>query len=117
MSNKYGAKKTTLYGETFDSQVEGAHYLVLRAREEAGEITDLSIHPKFVILDAFRANGKLYKATTYTADFSYRENGRLVVVDVKGMVTRDFVLRAKLFMSKYPLYRFVIVQHGEERTL
>jgi len=41
-----------------------------------------------------------------TADFVYEENGKTVVEDVKGVRTRDYILKRKLFKYNYPDIQF-----------
>lgn len=95
--NKYNAQKTIIDGITFDSKVESRRYLVLRSLADAGEITDLRCHPRWELV----VNGK--KISRYTADFSYMENGTLIVEDVKSSPTRtrDYMMRKKLMDALY----------------
>lgn len=95
-ANKFGAKKTRIDGIVFDSKAEAMHYLVLKDRQRKGEISDLSLQPKFYLV----VNG--LKVGTYTPDFMYQEGGQWVAVDVKGFKARDFALRSKLFMALHP---------------
>ena len=91
---KYRNKKVTIDGKKFDSKAEGARYVQLKRMVNAGLITDLQCQPPFDLV----VNGE--KITRYTADFSYRDGeGRLVVEDVKGVRTRDYVLRRKLMKA------------------
>ncbi len=39
---------------------------------------------------------------SYIVDFAYEENGELVVEDVKGYRTREYVVKRKWFKDKYP---------------
>lgn len=97
MSNKYNAVKCEIDGIVFDSKKEGRHYQELKLRERAGEITCLEIHPAWDLT----VNG--VKVGRYTADFSYIEKGNLVVVDAKGVRTRDYVLRKKLMKALFKI--------------
>ena len=109
--NKYNAKKTRRDGHIFDSLAEADHYIVLKARQRDGEITNLRLQPKFILLEAFTdSSGKRQRPITYTADFAYDEAGDSVVVEVKGMETRDWIIRKKLFLQRYPQYRLEIVK-------
>ena len=40
------------------------------------------------------------------ADFRYEENGKLVVEDVKGVRTREYILKRKMFKYRYPEIEF-----------
>ena len=98
--NKYTARKTVMCGHTFDSKREADYYLELLARKQAGEIVRIGFQPSYTLLAGFKDNmGKNQKPITYTADFfvTYAD-GRHEVIEVKGMRTRDYLLRKKLFL-------------------
>lgn len=92
-NNKYGAIKTTVDGVTFDSKGECKGWFALRIREMAGEISDL----KRQVVYKLEVNGVL--VCKYVADYEYIENGQLVTADYKGVITKDFALKAKLFRA------------------
>ena len=96
--NKYGAKKTTVCGITFDSKQESQDYLKLLARQQTGEISDLQTQVRYNLI----VND--IKIGRYTADFTYRENGQLVVADSKGCPSRDYSLRKKLMLAIYGIH-------------
>lgn len=107
---KYWNKPTEIDGYKFDSQAEANYYLVLRSRLQAGEITDLAVHPPYEIVEAWRdPQGKRQRAIHYEADFAYTESGVRVVVDVKGVRTPVFKLKARLFQMRYPELKFELV--------
>jgi hypothetical protein len=94
-AGKYGAVKTELDGHVFDSKKEAARYMELRYRLRAGEITDLEPQKEFEL----EVNGE--KVASYFADFVYRENGEVVVEDVKSKATRKIaVYRLKKKLMK-----------------
>lgn len=98
--NKYNARKTTVCGYTFDSKREAEVYLELLAQKQAGEIIRIGFQPSYTLLAGFKDNtGKNQKPITYTADFfvTYAD-GRNEVIEVKGVRTRDYLLRKKLFL-------------------
>ncbi len=98
--NKYNARKTVMCGHTFDSRREAEIYLDLLSRKQAGEIVRIGFQPSYTLLEAFRDNtGKKQRAITYTADFfvTYAD-GHAEVIEVKGVRTRDYLLRKKLFL-------------------
>lgn len=94
--SKYGAVKTVVDGVTFASKAEARRYGELKLLASTKEITDLRLQPKFDLVAGVR----------YIADFSYyqgpKKNEHLVVEDVKGMETRVFKLKLKLFRHFYP---------------
>ncbi len=93
---KYGNKRVREDGHTFGSQAEYARYKELRLLQRAGQITALEVHPRYPL----EVNGR--RITVYEADFSFRENGRLVVTDTKGVETPAFKIKAELFRALYP---------------
>ena len=95
--SKYGAKKTTVDGVVFDSKAESIYYLQHKNDKR------MTMQEKFVLMDKFRLNGKLYREIAYKADFVFRnENNEIIkVVDVKGVLTTEFKIKAKLFANRY----------------
>lgn len=98
--NKYNARKTTVCGRTFDSKREAEVYLILREKLRLGEIKHLECQPTYTLLERFRDNqGKQQKPITYTPDFLVEyDDGQREVIEVKGVKTRDYLLRKKLFL-------------------
>lgn len=99
--SKYHAKKTVVDGITFDSRKEADRYLVLKSMEEDGAIEDLRRQVRYELVPAFDVDGRHYRPVCYVADFVYREDGREVVEDVKGMMTDVYRLKSKLFARRY----------------
>lgn len=99
--NKYRNKKIIIDEHEFDSMAEGRRYQELKLLERAGEIESLQLQPKFLLQEAFKKNGKTYRKIEYIADFDYIENGKVVVEDVKGVETKEFRLKLRLFEYKY----------------
>ena len=98
--NKYNARKTTVCGHTFDSRREAEIYLDLLSRKQHGEIVRIGFQPSYTLLAGFKDNqGNKQRAITYTADFfvTYAD-GHSEVIEVKGVRTRDYLLRKKLFL-------------------
>lgn len=94
--SKYGNRKVVLDGIEFDSKKESRRYVELRMRLRAGEITDLKYH------EVFELNVEGAKVCKYEADFTYIENGQLVVEDVKSKATRKlptYRLKKKLMKA------------------
>ena len=98
--NKYGARKTTVYGHTFDSKREAEYYLELLDLKRRGVVIDIKLQPSYELLEGFTdATGKRQRPIKYTPDFLVRyADGHTEVVEVKGMRTRDYQLRKKLFL-------------------
>lgn len=107
--NKFNAKSVVLDGYRFDSQREAKHYLVLKDRQRKGEISNLTVHPKFdltidgrplLIRSKGYPNGR--KATCKW-DFGFFDNvaqGQRYQ-DVKGVPTEAYRLRRAVFEALY----------------
>lgn len=96
-TNKYHNIKVSVDGYTFDSIAESRRYEQLKLLERAKAITDLKRQVKFVLID----KSKYGREVSYIADFTYYEQNRLVVEDVKGIKTDIFKLKARLFAERY----------------
>lgn len=104
--NKYRNIKTIVDGIRFDSKREAERYSELKLLERAGVITDLKLQPKFELIPKHNGN----RALTYIADFSYTEGGEKIIEDVKGMETKEFKIKKKLFEYFYPDLKLKIVR-------
>lgn len=107
--NKYKNRKIQIDRYVFDSVKEGKRYRELALLEQAGEISELELQPKFLLQESFRKNGKTYRKIEYRADFMYKQDGKVIVEDVKGMKTDVFKLKLKLFEYKYPELEIKII--------
>lgn len=99
---KYGNKKTTLNGMTFDSKKEARRYSELLLLERAGAIHNLQTQVKYVLIPSQRdpVTGKVIeRECAYKADFVYTENGETVVEDTKGFRTKDYIIKRKLMLK------------------
>lgn len=114
--NKYGNRKITRDGDTFDSMKEYRRYTELLLLERAGAIQDLRRQVPFELIPAQYEDiytGEYYKrgdrmgepkmkrvcvekAVTYYADFVYVRGGETVVEDTKGFKTPEYILKRKL---------------------
>jgi hypothetical protein len=109
--SKYGNRRVAVDGFSFDSQAEADRYSDLLLMVKAGAISNLAVHPTFELQAAFvDATGRRHRAISYEGDFSYTEDGRAVVEDVKGMRTEVFKLKEKLFRYRYPEIDLQIVE-------
>ena len=95
MPSKYGNRKLKAPdGQVFDSVKEFHRYGVLRLLERAGKISDLKRQVSFELIP--KQDGE--RACTYVADFTYYEDGKLVVEDCKGFKTEVYRLKRKLML-------------------
>lgn len=113
---KYHAKKVTVDGVTFDSAKEARRWRELCLLEKAGEIKGLQRQVKYLLIPEHREpditgprggirKGKMIEsAVYYVADFVYTELNNpteLIVEDVKGFRTKEYILKRKLMLDKY----------------
>ena len=109
--SKYGNQMTETNGIKFDSKKEARRYMELRQLETMGKISDLKLQHTFTLQEAFTTeNGDRIQAIKYIADFTYMEDGRLVVEDVKSPATRSnpvYRMKNKLMAEKGYIIREV----------
>ena len=93
---KYRNQPITIDGIRFDSQAEARRWQQLKLLERAGVIMELQRQVTFPIA----WNG--IKICSYRADFVYRETatGEQVIEDVKGMLTPEYRIKAKLMAAQ-----------------
>ena len=103
--SKYSNKKTVVDGIMFDSKKEAGRYCELKLLEKAGEIQNLTLQPKFLLIPKQDDERAVY----YTADFEYVDNKlkATVVEDTKGFKTKDYIIKRKLFKSIFKKYKFI----------
>lgn len=100
--NKYRNRKTVLDGVMYDSAKEARRGAELRLMERAGLIKDLCAQVKYTLIPAQKRDGKIVeRPVTYVADFVYTENGETVVEDVKGVRTKEYIIKRKLMLWEY----------------
>lgn len=116
--SKYRSEKVTVIlpdgtEHTFDSRKEARHYEELLIRLKAGEISDLRLQVKYVLIpaqyepDRIGVRGGIKKGKlierecSYWADFAYTENGETIVEDVKSPITRTTAYKIKRKLMYY----------------
>lgn len=84
--NKYGAKKTTVDGITFDSKAEAKRWQELKLLEKAGEIRGLARQMAFELSTCRPTCDGKTRLGVYICDFRYfaLPTGECVIEDVKG---------------------------------
>jgi Protein of unknown function (DUF1064). len=98
--SKYHNQKVEIDGHTFDSKAEAARYRELQIMQRAGAIKSFSIQPSFVLSEGIR----------YRPDFIVWDGQTVWVEDVKGVETKDFKLKAKLFKQFYPYLELRVIK-------
>lgn len=116
--SKYRNRKITVDGIEFDSKKEAERYQQLKIYQRAGLISDLRLQVPFELIPAqYEDSPEVYvrntsahkkgehkkklveKAVVYRADFVYIDDGETVVEDVKGMKTREYIIKRKLMLK------------------
>ena len=99
--NKYGNKKTTYKGISFDSKKECEYFIYLSRLEALGDISELERQVRFELQPSFKYKGKTIRSITYVADFTYKDkDGQLHIVDTKGIKTEVYKLKYKMMLFK-----------------
>lgn len=103
IKNKYNNKKIMFNNIIFDSKDELKYYNYLLTKYSADQIT---LQPSYILQPKFKCEhtNKTIRAITYTADFKIGD----IVIDVKGMQTEVFKIKAKLFKYEYPELQLIV---------
>ena len=97
--SKYHSRKVTVDGITFDSVREAKRWRELSLLERAGVIQNLQRQVKIELIPSQRIGGKVVeRAASYVADFTYYQDGQLIVEDTKGFKTKDYIIKRKLML-------------------
>ena len=102
--SKYHNKIAYYDGIAFDSIKERDYYAdVLLPLKWAGEIKSIDMQVSFVLQPPFKNGGKTIKGIKYVADFVITyPDGRKKVIDTKGYRTKEYQLKRKMLLYKYP---------------
>lgn len=90
--SKYRANKTSIDGHTFDSKKEAEYYCELKLRLQGKEINGFCLQPTFMLAPGLK----------YKADFIvFNKDNTYEVIDVKGVKTKEYIAKKKVFEDKY----------------
>ena len=90
--SKYRSYKTSIDGHTFDSKKEAEYYCELKLRLQAKEINGFCLQPTFMLAPGLK----------YKADFIvFNKDNTYEVIDVKGIHTKEYIAKKKVFEDKY----------------
>lgn len=90
--SKYRANKVSVDGHTFDSLKEANYYNELKLRLQAKEINGFCLQPTFMLAPSLK----------YKADFIvFNTDNSYDVIDVKGIRTKEYITKKKVFEDKY----------------
>ena len=105
------------YGH-FDSKTEADYYEVLLKRQDKGEISELDRQRVFMLQEKFKMDsGEGVRKIEYISDFTYMENGQLVIVDAKGSIfniEETFKIKFKLLKYIHKGCRFEIILKNKD---
>ena len=102
MKNKFHAQKVKTPEGTFDSTREANRWYELKLLQRAGKISFLKRQCKFTLIPAQYIDGKcVERACDYIADFTYYEDGKLIVEDCKGYKTKEYIIKRKAMLYIY----------------
>ena len=94
--SKYGNKKVFRYDHRFDSIAEAEYYPIAVAYAKKFGY-ELKLQDRIDILPTLKINQWVIRKTQYVADYAFYNQGKLIrLVDVKGMETKDFKIKAKM---------------------
>ena len=92
IKSKYRANKASVDGHTFDSQKEADYYCELKLKLQAKEIDGFCLQPTFMLAPSLK----------YKADFIvFNSDNTYEVIDVKGLKTKEYIAKKKVFEDKY----------------
>lgn len=117
--NKYGAKKTSVDDITFDSKSESEFYKVLLLYKRSGKILDIKLQPKYLLQEEFvDYTDTIHKPIYYVADFEVLfSEGITKVYDSKGAKTKEYSLKKKMLLYRYPSMIFEEVFFHEKHPI
>ncbi len=132
--NKYGAKKCSLMGTSFDSRLEGNRAIFLLGALKEGKIRNLRRQVEFELIpkQTYKVEKQLKtkvkevervaeQKCCYVADFVYEKRmsdgaWQTVVEDTKSEVTRtaDYIIKRKLMLFRHGIRIREITKPGED---
>jgi hypothetical protein len=90
--SKYKNIKVEFNGRVYDSIKEANHAFYLQKLEEQGQIKNLEYQVRFPLIP--KQFGE--REVAYFADFTFFRDGKLIVQDVKGFITREYKRKRRL---------------------
>ena len=102
-------------GHKFDSKREMFRYVELKRQQEEGLISYLALQPEYRISPGGTkdpATRRMMAARSYSPDFRYQKEEKIIVEDVKSVITAKnstYRLKRQLFLEQYPEFTFIEV--------
>lgn len=108
--SKYHNRKIVVDGITFDSKKESDYYCQLKMLKMAGEVTDFSLQVPFELQPKYKYGNKTIRSIKYIADFKVKyKDGHEEIVDVKGVRTKEYLLKKKILLYQHQEIKFIEV--------
>lgn len=113
---KYRNIPIIVNGIKFDSKAEYKRFTELELLQKAGKIFNLEMQKDFELQPSFQDNqGEKRRSIKYIADFVYKENGVIIVEDLKSKITAEdstYKIKKKMLLwlfkreEEYANYQF-----------
>lgn len=98
-TSKYRNVRVEHQGEKFDSKAEFAVYQRLQKQEQLGVIRELTRQVSFELAPRAIVAGRPKRALTYRCDFTWLQDGKRIVADVKGVLTQAYIIKRHLMVT------------------
>lgn len=112
--SKYGNKRQTIDGISFDSKKEADYYLHLKLMKKAGQIKDFKRQVSFDLfawVDNNAMPNQREKIGTHRVDFLVENtDGSQEVREVKGFATSLWDYKRKVFEANYPEIPYMVIR-------
>lgn len=110
--SKYNNTKVEIDGVKFDSKLEARYYVHLLELQKKGIVQEFLMQKQYIIFEGYDKDGKKVRPIKYIADFEvHYAAGFVEVIDVKGMITKDFAIKKKLFEYRYP-FKLILLTYS-----
>jgi len=97
--NKFNAKKVTTKDGVYDSKREYAFKMLLDEHN-----IEYVMKEKYILQQRFKYGSEAIRDIVIIPDFTFKVNGEIrAIVDVKGMIMRDFRLKVKMLKRHFML--------------
>lgn len=105
--NKYN---NTVTADGYHSKREKRRAIELELLLKAGKIKDLRYQIPYILLPSFTFNGKKYREIKYIADFTYFQDGKIIIEDCKGFKTETYRIKKKLLLNMLDSNKYEFIE-------
>lgn len=104
---KFNNKPTEIDGIRFPSKKEAKRYTELTMMQKGGAIRDLQMQVTYQLIGSQKGEHRKELPLKYIADFVYtNRDGTQIVEDVKGVRSKDYVMKRKLMLMVHGISIF-----------